>query len=119
MTTAPDVNDDGGDREECCIRPPMPDSHNTFPVSQPNFLLLHKETFSLCCFRMPGCLVVVKKKKKKTPTAQTGVSFLFPQHMHTTARCRLPVYLEMLALGMCRDLQMKCMFSGNDTTVRD
>lgn len=39
----------------------MADNNNTLPFLQPKFLLLHKETFSLCCFDMPGCLVAGKK----------------------------------------------------------
>lgn len=97
----------------------MPDNHDTFPILQPNFLLLHKETFSLCCFDMPGCLVAVVEKKKKTPTAQTGVWFLFPRQTHHSQMqiaCgdhrlgKIIVYLEMLALGQSTGLEMKCMF---------
>lgn len=78
MITVPDVSDDGGNKEECIISPQSLTTHNTFAILQPNFLLLHKETFSLCCFDMLGCLVAVvekekKKQKKKTPTATTGV----------------------------------------------
>lgn len=65
MITVPDVSDDGGNKEERYISPQCLTTINTSPILQPNFLLLHKETFSLRRFDMPGCLVAL--------TAPTGV----------------------------------------------
>lgn len=109
-------------QEEVLYYSPMSDNHNTFPILQLNFLVLHKETFSLYSFDKPGCLVAIegKKKKKKPPTALTGIWFLFPRQTHTSARCRLnveitvfckiTVYVEILALEQSAGLRMKCMF---------
>lgn len=93
MITGPDVSADGGDKEVSCISPPCLTAVIPFLFYNLSLFLVYKEDFPLA--GTAHCLVVVFLKDKENPTAQADGSFLFPQQIYTTARCRLPVEIRV------------------------